>query len=198
MQVLVKNSFAQEIELKGTHESFWDPNVFYVDETFSISDLINLSDPLGFSPYYFLDPRVAFLISQLHKGGELFARGLGPVGTVATMGAVQKVMHTEDPQKVSRVIEEYLPHSNVQNLSNYDQVIVFGENKVDEILWKKLRVGGFYLIGSIQGSIEHPKEAFEAFGKLWPMGIPTEFGWRFQDSLSGLNEFELMKIKKLD
>jgi hypothetical protein len=42
------------------------------------------------------------------------------------------------------------------------------------------------------------KEAFEAFGKVWPIGSPTEFGWKFQDSLSGLNEFEFTKIKKLE
>ena len=198
MQVLVKNSFAQEIELRGAHESFWDPNVFYMDDNFSISELISLSDPLGFSPFYFLDPRMAFLISQLNKGGELFARGLGPIGTVAAMGKVQKVMHTEDFHKVGKVIEEYLPEGNFQNLSNYDQVIVFGESEVDEILWNNLRVGGFYLIGSMGGSIVYPKEAFEAFGKVWPIGSPTEFGWKFQDSLSGLNEFEFTKIKKLE
>jgi hypothetical protein len=197
MQVLVKNSYAQELEVENIHESFWDPNSFYMDEYFSMSSIFELSDPLGLSPFYFLDPRIAFLISQMKSGGDLVMRGLGPVATVAALGKVERGMHFEDQAKVKNTIHEYLPKSNVETLLSYDQVVVFGEQKIDEVLWKNLRPGGFYLLGSITGKINPLVDQYEPFGKMWPIGMPTEFGWRFNDSSSGLVEFEFAKLKKL-
>jgi hypothetical protein len=197
MQVLVKNKYAQELEIENIHETFWDSNSYYMDENFTMSSIFELSDPLGFSPFYFLDPRVSFLISQMNWGGDLIIRGVGPIGTVAALGKVDRGMHFEDQTKVNNTINEYLPKSNVETLLSYDQVVVFGEQKIDEVLWKNLRPGGFYLLGSITGKINPLVDQYEPFGKMWPLGMPTETGWKFNDSKSGLVEFEFTKLKKL-
>ena len=197
MQVLVKNKYAQELKIENLHESFWDSNSYYMDDNFTMSSIFELSDPLGFSPFYFLDPRVSFLLSQMNLGGDLIIRGVGPIGTVAALGKVDRGMHFEDQTKVKNTINEYLPKSNVETLLSYDQVVVFGEQKIDELLWKNLRPGGFYLLGSITGKINPFVDGYEPFGKMWPIGMPTETGWKFNDSKSGLVEFEFTKLKKL-
>lgn len=197
MQVLVKNSFAQEFKLQNIHQCFWDLNSYYMDDNFSMSTLFDVTDSSDLSPFYFLDPRIAFLISQMNLGGDLLIRGFGPVGTVAALGKVQRGMHFEDQVKVKNTIQEYLPKSNIETLLTYDQVVVFGEQKIDESLWKNLTPGGFYLLGSITGPINVTMDRAEPFGKVWPVGVPTEIGWKFNDSRSGLIEFEIAKLKKL-
>lgn len=161
------------------------------------------SDSVGLSPFLVLDGKIAFLISQLAKAGTTYARNLGPLGLVgAHIHAGSKFVHEEDQKKVSRYLEEYLPKEN-QNIviqtESYDQVVVFNENTIDQNLWKKLNVGGYYLIASdksaIQIDLEH--EEFEAFGKLWPYGESTEFGWRFKEEEWGLAHYEFAKIRKL-
>lgn len=197
MQVLVKNSFSQVLTHNHLHPAFWDELCFYMDEKFSIPQLFESVDPFDLSPYFFLDPRVAFLISQMSLSGDAFIQGLGPVATVAALTKVDRGIHTEDFAKTEKIIQEYLPKSNVTQLKTFNQIVVFGSNKVDEELWKNLLVGGFYLMGSITGPITVPHFDFEAFGKLWPIGMPTEIGWKFNDQNSGLVNFEFCKIKKL-
>ncbi len=168
-----------------------------------MSSLMDPSDTVGLSPFLVLDSKIAFLISQLNKVNTTFARNLGPLGLIAA--AIQsgsRFVHEEDQKKVSRYLEEYLPKESQNIVSQeitYDQVVVFGEISIDQNLWKKLNVGGYYLIASdksaVQIDLEH--EEFEPFGKLWPLGASTEFGWRFEEDDLGLSHYEFTKIRKL-
>ena len=196
MQVLVKNPYSPEIGSKGLIESFWSPNCLYPSETFSFSSLMGLTDPVGLSPFLMLDPVVAFTVSQAEKKIS-FCKNLGPLGTLGVhFFSGEKVIHEENPEAFMRYREEYLPHDPVATGSRYEQVIVFGENVIDEKLWSKLSPGGFYIIGT-RGKITPGNYPIGPFGKLWPVGMPTEIGWQFDETNLGLDNFSFAKLKKL-
>ena len=196
MQVLVKNPFTPEINSPGLKESFWSPNCLYPDEDFSFSSLLGLSDPLGLSPFLMLDPRVAFIISQVEKKVS-FCKNLGAMGTIGVhFFSGEKIIHEENQKAFSKYQEEYLPHNPISGHSLFEQVVVFGENTIDEKLWKKLSPGGFYIMGAL-GKIIPGNYRVGPFGKLWPVGMPTEIGWKFNERELGLEDFEFAKLRKL-
>lgn len=197
MQVLVKNPFLSiDLESLDLHPSFWNPDCFYPGDDFSFGSLIDLSDSLQRSPFYFLDARVAFTLSALAPVPTFF-HGLGPLGTVAGLSRVPSGNTSEETSSLKNYFDEYFPNPPVFANAPFEQVITFGENRVNEKLWDDLPVGGFYLLGSIGQPIEVPKKPFEAFGKLWPFGAPTEFGWAFTEEDLGLDDFYFSKFKKL-
>ncbi len=204
MQVLVKNPFSpSKPEAKNVIESFWGSDCLYLGAAFSMSSLMDPSEAVGLSPFLVLDAKIAFLISQMNVVDTTYARRLGPLGLVgAKIKTGSRFVHEEDQKKLSLYTEEYLLKDNQElttQSEQYDQVADFGSHIIDQDLWKKLKIGGFYLIASdknsIQIDLEH--EEFEAFGKRWPFGGPTEFGWRFKEEEWGLNNYEFAKIRKL-
>lgn len=204
MQVLVKNPFSQsKLEAKNVIESFWGSDCLYLGAAFSMSSLMGHSEMVGLSPFLVLDAKIAFLISQMNPVNVTHAQQLGPLGLIgAKIKSGSTFVHEEDQKKLNRYEEEYLPKDNQLITSRdetYDQVVAFGSHTINQELWKKLDVGGFYLLASdkdsIQINLEH--EEFEAFGKRWPFGVPTEFGWRFKEEEWGLNNYEFAKIRKL-
>lgn len=204
MQVLVKNPFSESrLVPKNVIESFWSPDCLYLDANFSMSSLTGPSDSVGLSPFLVLDAKIAFLISQLNAVATTYARSLGPLGLVgASILTGSKIVHEEDQKKVSRYLEEYLPRENqsiTPDTKSYDQIVVFGGTRIDQNLWKQLNVGGYYLVASDKSAIEIDleQEEFEAFGKLWPFGESTEFGWRFKEDQWGFTQYEFAKIRKL-
>ncbi len=204
MQVLVKNPFSpSKPEAKNVIESFWSPDCLYLGAAFSMSSLMDPSEEVGLSPFLVLDAKIAFLISHLNPVQTTYARQLGPLGIVgAHIKTGSKFIHEEDQKKVSRYLDEYLPKDNqglVSQAEKYDQVVVYGENTINQVLWKKLEIGGYYLLATDKSGIKIDlnHEEFEAFGKLWPFGEATEFGWRFTEEEWGLNPYEFAKIKKL-
>ncbi len=204
MQVLVKNPFSpSKLEAKNVIESFWGSDCLYLGPAFAMSSLMDPSESVGLSPFMVLDAKIAFLISQMNSVGCTCAEQLGPLGLVAAkIKSGSSFVHKEDQKKLSRYGEEYLPKDNqviTTESGSFDQVVVFGSNTINQDLWKNLNVGGYYLLASDKESIridlEH--EEFEAFGKRWPFGMPTEFGWRFNQEEWGLDNFEFAKIRKL-
>lgn len=196
MQILVKNTYGPELKLSDVKESFWSDDCLYMGDSFSLSDLMEQTDLVGLSPFYFLDPRVAFGLFQL-KEGSLYARGLGSVGTVAAFMMCKEGWCAENRDQILKNIKEYLPFNPLKDSKTYDQIMTFGEKKIDDQLWEKLKVGGFYYLSSTSGKIDLGDKKFEAFGKLWPIGEATEFGWKFNSKVSGLENFEFAKVKKL-
>lgn len=186
MQVLVKNPFAKQPLDSGLVESYWDPDCFLPGQTFSMSSLVELSDFVGLSPYYFLDSRVALMLSLLNRG-SVFVKGMGPLGSLAAIGRAGTGFTNE---RIDKYVSEYFPSNPLERRSSYDQVLVFDEEVIDSELWNLLRPGGFYIYGSMKKRLHPPEQPFEAFGKLYPVGSPTEFGWKFED-------LEISKIKKL-
>lgn len=197
MEVLVKNPFAQEINPADVSTSFWSSDCLYMGSRFSFSSLFGQTDPLSYSPFLVLDARIAFIISQAEKT-DAYCRGLGALGTIGvTVQTRSCVGHNEDKDKFQNYVKEYLPDDPSKNWQGYNQIITFGENRVDPALWNRLKVGGFYLMGAEAPLSIQPGSSFEAFGKLWPVGEATEFGWLFQEEKWGLKNFEFAKIKKL-
>lgn len=161
---------------------------------FSMSSLMSLTDTLGLSPYFVLDPKSAFLISRLDKG-SVYIHGTGALAAVAAMARTGRGFF-QDGKKLDDYIKEYLPFNPLHEDEEYEQILSFGHNKIDPSLWKKLKKGGFYILGA-QEKLDLTGFQFEAFGKLWPVGEATEFGWRFDSEESGLTKFETAKLKKL-
>lgn len=161
------------------------------------------TESLGLSPFLVLDAKIAFLISQMETTPITYARNIGPLGLVGAYTKTNsKFIHNEDQIKIDRYVLEYLPKENhdlVTLAQTVDQVIVFGETIVNENLWKKLNVGGWYILATDKGSlkIELDYEEYEAFGKRWPFGESTEFGWKFKEEEWGLLNYEFLKIRKL-
>lgn len=199
MQVLVKNPNASPITAPGLTPSFWSEEVLFMGPMFSMTSLMELSDPLGLSPFLVIDAKIAFLLSLMNKGQSLYARKIGALGVVAAhiiSGA--GLTHHEEHKKVERYSSEYLKHSIPAAVAPYDQVVVFGETSVDPELWKQLKTGGTYIFGSTSVPMfVNPPGTFDALGKLWPEGLATEFGWRFNDDQWGLCDLEVYKLKKL-
>jgi hypothetical protein len=197
MQVLVKNPFLSlNLDSLDLLPSFWNPECLYPGDEFSFTSLLDLSDSLKLSPLFFLDARVAFTLSAMASVPTFF-HGLGPLGTVAGLSRVPSGHSTEEIAALQNYIDEYFPRPAVFTQAPYDQIVTFGETRVDEKLWDQLQVGGFYILGSIGQPIELPQRPFEAFGKLWPFGNPTEFGWAFNQEDLGLEDFYFSKFKKL-
>lgn len=203
MQVLIENPFAPMKTMPfGLLPTFWSEKVFYMGSTFSMSSLMSLTESGGLSPYAVVDARVSLLISILNKGTSVYAHNLGALGVVVTHFDSLTVTHHEDTKKVNGYMKEYIPPKGIvvsPELPQYDQVIAFGDTEIIQYLWEKVKVGGFYILGSItdQLSVSLPPESFEAVKDHWPCGEATEFGWRFQEENLGLKDFQMVKLKKL-
>lgn len=199
MQVLVKNPYAIALPAKNVLPSFWSDDCLYMDQAFSMTSLMELTDPLGLSPFLVVDARVAFTLYLLKKGRALYTRNAGALGALGGhIISESAITHNEDPKKFDLYAKEYLPHAVKVPQEPYDQIICFNSKTVDPVLWKKLEVGGYYILATNEGSLTvNPPGKFEAFGKIWPKGMPTEFGWKFKEENLGLAGLEVAKIKKL-
>lgn len=202
MQVLVKNPQAQ-IDLKDLDiiQSFWSKDCYYMGPRFSMSSLMEATDPLGLSPYLILNAQIAYLLSLLDPKATTLTQNLGPLGTVgAFLFTGKSIIHREDEIKVAKYLKEYVPKDSgsipaPQGLP--DQMIIFGEHSIRKNLWDKLEVGGTFILGATQHKISiDPAYDFEAFGSLYPVGEATEFGWRINDENIGMEWFEVVKVKK--
>jgi hypothetical protein len=204
MQVLIENPYLPKLpEIEHAIRSFWSDNCLYPTDKFAMSSLFELSDLVDLSPFLFLDAKVAFLLSYLRAGESCYARNIGVLGIIAGHFQTQsKFGHAEDSRKLLQYAAEYLPadkRSFTTSEDTFDQIIVFGENTIARDLWSKLKVGGFFILASDKSplTINLDPSEFEAFGRLWPYGMSTEFGWRFKEKEWGLENFEMAKIKKL-
>lgn len=198
MVVLIKNPFALEISSVGLEPSFWSSEHLIPGDHFSLSKSLGETLLVGYSPYLVLDAKVAFVISEAAKK-DAFCRGLGALGTVGVYVTTRcPVGHNENPEKFKSYVEEYLPADPTKNWQGYEQIITFGESSIDPELWSKLKVGGYYLLGSQVPIVIKPGSLFEALGRPWPYGGPTEFGWKFNEVHFGLSHFEFVKIRKLN
>lgn len=199
MQVLVKNPFATALPAKNVTASFWSPDCLYMNSDFSMTSLMELTDPLGLSPFLVVDARVGFMLYLLKKGESLCTRGVGSLGAIgAHILSGGALNHSEDQKKIELYAKEYLPHKLEAATEPFDQVLCFNQKSVDVGLWKQLKVGGHYIFGTTEGQLSiNPPGKFEAFGRIWPSGMPTEFGWKFNDDMAGLGGLEFAKIKKL-
>lgn len=161
-----------------------------------MTSLMDLTNPLGLSPYFVVDAGMAFMISRVEKG-RIYIRGPGELGSTAILMKAGEGFVAGDRNKLRQYIREYLPSDPLVESESFEQILTFGENRVDPVLWEKLNPGGFYQLGVKAGPIDLSGFKFEAFGKLWPWGQATEFGWRFDDETPGLTGFEFARIKKL-
>jgi hypothetical protein len=197
MQVLVKNSLVYcDFEALDLVPTFWSPDCYYPGDAFSFASLMDLSVSLRQSPFFFLDARLSFALSALSPVSTFF-QGLGPLGTVAAFSRVSSGNSSEQMSMLTKYFIEYFPNAPVFSKAPYQQILTFGEGRVNEELWDQLAVGGFYVLGFLEKPIEAPKKPYEVFGKLWPWGSPTEFGWFFQENDLGLDNFYFSKFKKL-
>lgn len=194
MQVLVKNIYCADVK-HGLNPYFWDSDSFEIGPHFSMSSLLDLTDSLGLSPYFVLDAKLAFMISQLGKG-NIYIRGIGELASTAALMKAGNGYVSGDQERLKKYISEYLPSDPLSVAETYQQVLTFGETDIDSSLWEKLSPGGFYYLGTRDSSLKLSAGKFEAFGKLWPSGEPTEFGWRFGKETPELSGFEFAKIKK--
>lgn len=151
----------------------------------------------GYSPFYVLDARVALLTSLVNEGSSLL-KGMGSLGSLCAFMKTGSgnIVEDKEREKAKRYLQEYLPSDPFVEKSLFDQVVTFGDSCIDENLWKKLKAGGFYIMGT-NGRPELSGYKFEAFGKIFPIGEATEYGWRFDQEDLGLGRFEIVKIKKL-
>lgn len=164
-----------------------------------MTSLMELTDPLGLSPFLVVDARVGFTLYMLNKGRALYTRNAGALGALgAHIISGAAVTHNEDPKKFDQYAKEYLPHPVEVASEPYDQILCFNSKTIDPVLWNKLEVGGFYILATTESSLTiNPPGKFEAFGKIHPKGMPTEFGWKFSEENIGLLGLEVAKIKKL-
>lgn len=201
MQVLLKNPLAV-VKVKDLDllPSFWSEECWFMGPRFSMSSLMEATDPLGLSPYLVVNAQVALLLSLLDKKETTLVQNLGPLGSVGvflfTEGAL---IYREDESKVKQYLEEYVgaDFSLPEVQSFPDQMIVYGENTIRMELWDKLQVGGTLILGSSRPIMLDSSLNFEAVGKLYPLGEATEFGWRFDEENLGLEKFEIVKVRKL-
>jgi hypothetical protein len=155
MQVLVKNIHGAYFKPSNVFESFWSKNCLFLGPTFSMTSLMELTDPTSLSPYLVLDAKIAFYIYQLDLSETLLSKSLGPLGTIgAHLISGAKIFHNEDQKKMERYIKEYLLVSPVETGGVIEQVIVYNERKIDANLWEKLKIGGNYLIASSKEPLE--------------------------------------------
>lgn len=103
----------------------------------------------------------------------------------------------ENSLELEKYLPEYVNASPLITADTYSQIITFNEDRPDEKLWGRLKTGGFYLLGTTGKKISVEGFAAEPFGKLWPYGEATEWGWRFTEEVWGLYQFEFVKVKKL-
>jgi len=157
-----------------------------------------LLDEGTLSPYLVLNSQVALLLSLLDKRSPTKVFGLGPLGTVgASLLSGDLVIHEENSPKVEEYLKEYygtIPERSSQG--KLQQVLAFNETSIRSSLWEELEVGGIYIIGSGEPIQLDKTLSFEALGRSFPVGEHTEFGHRFDDESLGLNNFEVVKIKK--
>lgn len=182
--------------MPGTFPSFWSEECLYMDKDFSFGRAIGLTSALRFSPFLSLDPQVAFLIAQADQKVS-FCRGIGALGAIGLHFFTRdKLIFGEESKKLDQYVSEYLLKNPFTSDIPFEQVVVFGDDQIDLELWKKLPVGGTYILGCNRNTVRFSGITFEAFGKLWPYGEATEFGWKFQEEELGLNNFYFFKIKK--
>lgn len=199
MQVLVKNNFGKPIRPQDVIESFWSDDCLLLGPTFPMTSLLEINDGTGPSPFLVLDAKMAFFIKQLTKSKTLAAKNLGPLATIgAHIVSGAKIAHTEDKKKFIQYVKEFLPTNPEVKETSFDQVIVYGESSINPTLWKKLKVGGHYLLATAQGPLViNPTGKFKMIRTTWPKGYETKFGWRFDEEDSGLENFEFTKLRKL-
>lgn len=195
MQVLVKNIYCADLKSHGLNPYFWDSECFEIGPHFSMSSLLDLTDSLGLSPYFVLEAKMAFMVSQLGKG-DIYLRGVGALTATAALMKAGTGYVSGDQESLKQYITEYLPADPITHKDSYQQVLTFGETEIDSSVWEKLRPGGFYFLGTDNKTMKLSDKKFEAFGKLWPSGEPTEFGWRFGKETPELSGLEFAKIKK--
>lgn len=178
--------------------SFWSDSCFYPGPGFSMSTLMVLDDQY-LSPYLVLNAQVALLLSLLDIRSPTKVVRLGPLATVgASLISGDVVIHQENLSKVEEYLKEYYG-SIPERLSQGElqQVLVLNEQTINPVLWDELAVGGTYILGT-RGTIQVDDTfKFEAIGRSFPIGENTEFGHRFHDETLGLNNFEIVKIKKI-
>ena len=206
MQVLLENPFNPLGSVTdNVTQSFWSDNCLYMDSNFSINAMLKMTDPVGLSPFFILDARIALLISLVSKNSSLLTRGLGPQAVVACLSNFKSQLeHFENPQLIDKYLAEYFPKSysiNINKILRPKQIIIYNEIEIDLKLWEKLDIGGMYILGTTSKSpiLNLSPSRFEAIGNLWPVGESTEFGWKFEtknDEL-GLNGFEIHRLKKI-
>lgn len=203
MQVLVENPYSPlDARPLGLSPSFWSPSTYYFSPHFSMGNLMSESIKLGLSPYVVVDARVALFLSQLTKGTSVYTRNLGALGVVVAQFVSLSVTHNEDSKKVANYLKEYITPKEMiiaPDLALYDQVVIFGECDIQDHLWEKLKVGGYYLLASYSEGLQitRKKEEYAVVKMSWPQGKETEFGWRFDEEELGLFGFEFTKLKKL-
>lgn len=199
MQVLVKNPYATALPAKNVTPSFWSDECVFMDADFSMTSLMELTDPLGLSPFLVVDAKIGFVLSMLKKGKALCTKNIGALGAVgAQILSASALKHNEDAKKFEMYAKEYLPHKVEATNGPFDQILCFNQKAIDPTLWKNLEVGGYYILATTEGSLTiNPPGKFEAFGKLWPKGMSTEFGWKFKEDYLGIAGLEVAKIKKL-
>lgn len=199
MKVFLKNPWSKKADFNGSDliPSFWSNFCYYPGPRFSMSSLM-LLDEETLSPFLVLNSQVALLLSLLDKRSPTKVFGLGPLGTVgASLLSGDLVVHEENSPKVEEYLKEYygiIPENTSQG--RLQQVLAFNETTIRSSLWEELEVGGIYIIGS-SGPIQLDETlSFEALGRSFPVGEHTEYGHRFDDENLGLNNFEIVKIKK--
>ncbi len=199
MKVFLKNPWAKKSDLNGSDlvPSFWSNFCYYPGPRFSMSSLM-LLDEQTLSPFLVLNSQVALLLSLLDKRSPTKVFGLGPLGTVgAGLLSGDLVIHEENSPKVEEYLKEY--YGTIPEISSQgklQQVLAFNETTIRSNLWEELEVGGIYIIGSNEPIQLDKTLSFEALGRSFPVGEHTEFGHRFDDENLGLNNFEIVKIKK--
>lgn len=197
MEVLVKNPKTQVSWTSGLEPTFWSSHSFYISQDFSFSHLLKMTDSEKHSPFIFLDARISLLIS-LSSQIPTFSRGLGPLGTLClNWHSGHKIEHSENLELMNKAFMEYGSEDPFEKLSELDQIIIFNEDSIDPLLWKRCKIGGHYIIGSLKPLRIESSYHLSPIGKLMPLGEPTEFGWTFSNQESLFGPFEFAKFQKL-
>ncbi|MBY0517474.1 MAG: hypothetical protein K2P81_11220 [Bacteriovoracaceae bacterium] len=201
MQVLVKNPWANFEVPKTLDESFWSSNSFYLKKDFSFSSMFELDT--DFSPFLSLDMRMSFISSLPREGQSLSCQGVSALTLIACFFQTKThIFHDLPEAELTPLLNEYLPadlhHFFSRSQGPTDQVLILNHEPDLLMLNEKLMKKGRLILVSTQGAIAfspHPKD-YEAWGRLWPMGEATEFGWRFTKDCVGLEGLEFSQFNK--
>lgn len=199
MQVLVRNAYGSPVKPSHVVESFWSEDCLIIGPTFPMTALLELNGDTGLSPFLVLDAKMAFYITLLEKSKTLATKNIGPLATVAAhIKSGAKICHNEDKKKFSQYVKEYLPQNPEAKDTSFDQVMVYNESTINPALWKKLKVGGQYLLASSKEPLTiEPNGKFKIIRSRWPQGYETKIGWKFDEEESGLENFEFARLKKM-
>jgi hypothetical protein len=193
MEVLVKNTHAGPVPLAELAASFWDPDCFYPGPVFSYAD--SLTREFRYSPFYVLQPPVAFLLAQIGPGSTL-VRGTGALGAVLALDRSGGGRFAGDPVRFDRYAAEYLPASPLSSSGPWRQVVTYGETGIDPAFWDQLSVGGIYLLGTHREPELPPGLEGEPRRGEWRFGAATQNGWRIHEPELGFEDFILSAFRK--